>query len=201
MIKLPPAIKPARTAELLPLLRAGDRAAGREVAEGHMRFANSRCRRYGQAGYDMSDIAFEAVWNAILAIMDGELAHDNVSGFIALKVRGALRDEYQKSRLLSPARNTNKYREDQGLVPYKRLRRRTVSDFEDHEGGAQAEAMLAEILDLAETDIEKQIIQLRAAGHSDVEIASLIKRSESWVFQTRKALSRKYSQTLREGLQ
>ena len=168
---------------LLDRIRSGDKAAAREMMEANIRlvysivgnlmkgYAGPGGRARDQANEELVERGMEGLCNGADHIVKGNLKHDNVTGYLALWIEGAM------------------YRPDDGLIeclPEDRwVQEMEAEDWAQQEAtevpAPEEELMKAEedieeekayqaILDCCKGEVDRRIVELRRQGKTVEEI-------------------------------
>ncbi len=175
--------------KLLKRVREKDPEAIEKMILSHIRLAFSIVNRYISVFphfvKDLDSAAMLGIVIAVNKIAQGSMAaHNNVTGYIVINVNYAVRGEIQKSFVIRAPRNKKVVKVTNDLRQGGMLRHSQLSN------------QLYEIWDtvdsLTEDQLEKQILELRGEGHTDVEVAEFLGLTRSSVTRIRQSLFKKY---------
>ncbi len=175
--------------KLLKRVREKDPEAIEKMILSHIRLAFSIVNRYISVFphfvKDLDSAAMLGIVIAVNKIAQGSMAaHNNVTGYIVINVNYAVRGEIQKSFVIRAPRNKKVVKVTNDLRQGGMLRHSQLSN------------QLYEIWDtvdsLTEDQLEKQILELRGEGHTDVKVAEFLGLTRSSVTRIRQSLFKKY---------
>lgn len=176
--------------ELLGRVREGDSDAIQRMILSHIRLigvvVNSYTPTYRYYVSDLDSIAMLELVTVVNSIAAGKMAnHDNITGFILVKLKSKIAREIGNSY----------------IVPTPRKKKTTLTETlikavpgRDSQLNNQSVDIWDSVVSLAQNQLEKQILELRGEGHTDAEVAEYLDVSRPTVRRIRVNLFRKYKQ-------
>jgi len=154
------------------------------LTESHMRLGCSIAGRYVRLGGDSDEMVGAAMFGIVRAvdkIKDGQLEHDNITGYIVHYIHQECSESLRKNTTIpTPRKKPPKH-----IFPLTATTSTSYDDFNI----VDFEDVLEKII---ENDEERLIIELRREGFMDKAIAEILGISRSQVTKSRLRLAKRY---------
>ena len=192
-VKHPLSSTPERVSEeqlavLVPRLRAGDTSAHEEIILGHVHLAISIAGRYARSSpHNVDDLISESIYGIIYAVKTAaeKLVDDSITPWIISCCHRFIIRYLSRDSVVRIPYQTLWARYKRGL----RTNVATTRSITDHDIASRSREPSLEIRELidfsAETEVDRQIVFLRAQGYKDKEIGERIGISAASVTRMR----------------
>lgn len=160
----PTRISEERTLQILGAVKLGDPAAMEELILGHMQYACALVSRYLASNNstvladDLSEAAFYGLVDGVNAIMRNGLSHDNVTGYLAKRIHGEIRNYLSGRCIISSPVN----------VDPPEVGQLSVEPSIDFDNSIEVEEQIQE---LVADSMDECIIRMLRLGHANIDIA------------------------------
>jgi hypothetical protein len=188
---------------LLVRLRAGETQARNDAILGYVNLSMSIVGRYiavmrsDRLANDMVSAAMEGIVTAVDKVVNGEMTHENLTGYVTACVHRFISAELERRQVVRVPHQTISKRRQAGLEPPPKPVRVDMSDpavlRKVARSGEELDFEIREILDrVLQNDLEKSIIELRQQGMTDQQVADELDLSKTAVFVIRKGIETRF---------
>jgi DNA-directed RNA polymerase specialized sigma subunit len=186
MIPFPPPLEDDYKEKIVKAVRAGDLQAKEKLSLAHMRLsvaiAEDYIRRFSLANQrdDLRSAAGLGVLVAVDRIASGYLQHDNATGYIIKFIHSYIMRAWSTLPIVKTPRGHDRVKQQYLL---------------DSHGCRDTSRILhiRETLDsILSTPNERRIVELRMSGHTDAEIAEILRIPRTSILRVRKKLQKRY---------
>lgn len=120
--------------------------------------------------------------------------------YLAQVVTTAIRDKAEDSHIFGPSSATRRRHRREGTESpeFKQAHPDTLDDYSRDSGGGNQQELREQINALCETELESQVVDLRAQGLVDAEISERLKVSPSSVYRSRKRVEARFDEVCHE---
>lgn len=202
---LPEQVEPERLEALTIKLRSGQANVDEinEIARGHIRLAFNVASRYAAAFPNLADDLVSCALFGVAFVIKhaAERMHDNnITPYIVTTMHHFCSEFVNKSKLLGVPHQTRHRYEARGQEAPKVGK---VSYLDDSKNGfysavardySRANELREQINRCARNEIDRQILELREAGHTDEEIANIVDCTPQYIQKLRSELKRRFQQ-------
>lgn len=193
---IPQKVDDDRLTELVQRLRAGDESVHEEIIRGHIRLAINVASRYARfSPAKGEEIASEALYGVTYAVKKAraKLVDDNITAWIVscchrFAYRFLCRESMVPRITIWKRKQRGLTTEVKGVVPLP----------PSNHLPAKYQQTSMEVMELitmsAESDLDREIIDLRSQGYNDREIAEKLRVSNSYVARKRAEIRERFEE-------
>lgn len=202
-LHLPDTLPEERKFGLICEIKAGSVLAAHEAILTHLRLALNIVGRYmtlldnKTRSDELVSAATEGLCHGVQKIKEGELKHENLTGFLTEYMHRFISECLEKTAMVCVPARTKRHKKQHGeelLQPVTReLTNKVIEKKFDKKIKTTTDLELTEIIDkLVASELERSIIQLRIEGNSDLDVANQLGLSNTVVFMIRRDMQKRF---------
>lgn len=183
--KLPNPIEPTRLEELVTRLREGDETVKEEIIYGHLALSVSIACRYGKE----QELISGAFYGVVYAVNRAgqKLTDNNITAYISSCVHRFVHEEWMNLRMRLMSDSCIRKNKDKDLIKVL-----FTTKFEPSIKSIKITPIELNEFKEKQSELVKQVLELRMHGYKNKEIAQILNTSESEISRLRQQLKVAY---------